>query len=344
MKKQVNILVTAAALSGAMVFGGCKPYKAEKYEEVKNHETAFVIPYEGDLARQQKLKSLDALRSFQVAIKRINIPRRWKKTGRMWFAGTWIDTVKVIKVDRSPITREWTAGRDTGTSDRNEGIWVESEDSVSFSTGFNCTAFVEEADAAKFLYHYPNGKLAEIMDRQIRAEIQSKAAEIAAQYKMDELRAKKDEIITGVRDHVVAFFRDTGITVSTIGMFGGYTYENPDIQRAIDNTFVAQQEKVVAAAMYDAQEDKNRLIEKEAQALKNAAITKASGEAEAVKIVAKAASEANKNIAFLQLKRLEVESQRIGKWDGRYPQHYWSTSGQGGLGVIVNMPDAEETK
>jgi len=53
-------------------------------------------------------------------------PSRWRKTGRLWYSGEWIDTVKVIKVDRSPITREWTAGRDTGTSTRNEGIWIES--------------------------------------------------------------------------------------------------------------------------------------------------------------------------------------------------------------------------
>jgi hypothetical protein len=315
---------------------GCMPYKGEKFVEVQNNETAFVIPLEDKLDKQKKLKSLQALESYQVAIKRIDIPRRWRKTGRLWFSGEWIDTVKVIKVDRSPITREWTAGRDTGTSSKNEGIWIESEDSVSFSTGFTCTAYVREENAATFLYHYPNGRLATIMDNQIRAEIQSKAAEITSMYKMDDLRTKKGEIIKGVRDHVVGFFNQTGITVSTIGMFGGFTYENQDIQKAIDETFVSQQEKVVAAALYEAQEDKNRRIVKEAEAMKRSAIIKANGEAEAIRVVAQAAAEANSNPAFLELRKLEVEGRRIDKWNGQYPQHYWSTAETNGLGIMVN--------
>jgi len=334
MKRLCVILTWALVCSGCIV--GCRPYKGEKFEEVSNHETAFVIPLEGDLSTQQKLQSLDALRQYQVAIKRINIPRRWKQTGRLWWAGEWVDLVKVIKVDRSPITREWTASAETGTSNKNEGIWIESEDSVSFSTGFNCTAYIKEADAARFLYHYPNGNLAAIMDSQIRAEIQATAAEIAAEYPMDDLRAKKVEIINGVREHVIPFFDESGICVTTIGMFGGYTYENPNIQQAIDNTFVAQQEKVVAAAMFAAQADKNRRIEKEAEALKTAAIIKASGEAEAIKTIAQAAAQAHENPAFLALKKLEVETQRIEKWNGQYPQHYWSTGQADGLSLILD--------
>jgi hypothetical protein len=319
-----------------VLLAGCMPYKGEKFVEVQNNETAFVIPLEDKLEKQKKLKSLAALESYQVAVKRINIPRRWRKTGRLWYSGEWIDTVKVIKVDRSPVTREWTANRDTGTSTKNEGIWIESEDSVSFSTGFTCTAYIREEEAARFLYHYPNGRLATIMDNQVRAEIQSKAAEIATMYKMDELRAKKGEIIKGVREHVLIFFEKTGITVATIGMFGGFTYENRDIQKAIDETFVAQQEKVVAAALYEAQEDKNRRVVKEAEAMKRSAIIKANGQAEAVRVVAKAAAEANSNPAFLELRKLEVEAKRIEKWNGQYPQHYWSTAGSKGLGVMVD--------
>lgn len=334
MKKIRQLLIVLVSVG--MLAAGCMPYKGEKFVEVQNNETAFVIPLEGNLDKQQKLKSLEALKSYQVAVKRINIPRRWRKTGRMWYSGEWIDTVKVIKVDRSPITREWTAGRDTGTSTRNEGIWIESEDSVSFSTGFTCTSFIEEENAARFLYYYPNGRLATIMDHQLRAEIQSKAAEIATQYKMDELRTKKDEIIKGVREHVVDFFKQSGITVTTIGMFGGFTYENKDIQKAIDATFVAQQEKVVTAALYDAQEDKNRRVIKEAEAMKRSAIIKANGEAEAIRLVANAAAEAKSNPAFLALRKLEVEAKRIEKWNGQYPQQYWNTSGSNGLGILVN--------
>jgi hypothetical protein len=53
--------------------------------EVQNNETAFVSPLEGNLKKQQKLKSPEAMVSYQVAVKRINIPRRRPKTGRLWY-------------------------------------------------------------------------------------------------------------------------------------------------------------------------------------------------------------------------------------------------------------------
>ena len=44
-------------------------------------------------------------------------------------------------------------------------------------------------------------------------------------------------------------------------MFGGMTYENPQIQKAIDETFVAQQLKVVSEAKFQAQQKENdRLV------------------------------------------------------------------------------------
>lgn len=69
---------------------------------------------------------------------------------------------------------------------------------------------------------------------------------------MDLLRAKKREIMDTVKDGkkwtdengkerelvgVVEFFKERGITITTIGQFGGFTYENPEIQKSIDEVF-----------------------------------------------------------------------------------------------------------
>lgn len=347
MKKVVWIFVVV--LVG--MFSGCmKPPKVEKYEEVKNHETAFVVQLEGD--QQVKLDSEESLAKLQVYTKRIDLPQRFKKTGRWWWQGEWIPTISVLKVDRSPVTREWTAEATQGTSIKDEGIWAESDDSVGFSTGFACTAKVMEPDAAKFLYNYPNGSLEKVMDNQIRAAIQASVAEISAKYKMDELRSKKNEIIAKVREDVIPFFSNTGITITHIGMFGGFTYENPEIQQSIDKTFVAQQEKVVSKAQLEAQTDKNNTIEMEAKGLANAAITKAEGEAKgveikaqaeasAIRVVAEAAKEAQNNPSFLALKELEVEMARLKVWDGKYPQWYMS-NGKEDLGILISPPMAQK--
>jgi len=81
--------------------------------------------------------------------------------------GRWMSTVRLIKVNRSPVTREWTAEQKHASGDK--AIWVESGDSVGFSMGFTCTAFIDEKDAATFLYWYPSGSLANVMDTEVRA-------------------------------------------------------------------------------------------------------------------------------------------------------------------------------
>lgn len=337
-------MLVAVLLFVVMSLTGCmKPPITEKSEEVKNNETAFVIQLEGNA--QAKVNSLEQLEKLRVSAKRIMISQRYKKVGRMWWQAIVIPTVKVIKVDRSPVTREWSADESTGTKAKNEGIWAESMDSIGFSTGFNCTAEVTEENAATFLYYYPGGSLAQVMDDQIRNDIQSEASEKAARYKMDECRKKKIEIIQIVREKVIPKFARTGITISTIGMFGGFTYEDEEIQTSINATFVAQQEKVTAAAEYEAQEDRNRTIEKAAIGIKNATITKAEGEAAAIKIkagaeaasieiVALAAEKAASNPVFLSLKKLEVEMSRLKVWNGQYPN--WITGDTGEkLGIFV---------
>jgi regulator of protease activity HflC (stomatin/prohibitin superfamily) len=333
-----------------VVFGmsGCrKPYLAEKFEEVKNNETAFVVQLEGN--KQAKIDSMQSLQAMQVSTKRINIPHRWKQTGRMNWLGEWIPIVTIIKVDRSPVTREWCSDTNAGTSNRDQGMWAESQDSIGFTTGFNCTAMIKEEDAAKFLYLYPGGSLTSVMDAQIRNEIQAVVSEVAAIYPMDKCREKKNEIIQVVREKVIPKFASSGITITTIGMFGGFGYEDKEIQSSINATFIAQQEKVTAKAQFEAQTDRNNTIEKAALGLKQAAITKSEGEAEAIKIkaeaeasailaVAAATKEANSNPLFLELKKLEVETARISKWGGNYPQ--WITGDSGGkIGVFVNAPE-----
>lgn len=334
-----KLMVLLLVFVGVMLIG-CKPPNIEIFEEVETYETAFVVPMEGDVAAQAQLDSAERLREQQVSIKRIPIPRRWHKQGRQWnwFLGQWIPTVRVIKVDRRPITQEWTAETASGTSARDQAIWVESSDSVGFSVGFTCTAFVQEKDAALFLYQYSSQSLAEVMDTEVRARIQMVGAEIAARYNLNQLRSRKQEIIDAVRDDAVPFFAARGITITTIGMFGGFAYESPGIQQSIDAVFVAQQEEEVSLAELTAQRNRNQTIEISAQAQANAVRIRAEGEASAIRLVAEAAAEAQDNPSFMELRRLEVEQSRIGKWNGAYPTHLWTTGNNDNLGIIVQSP------
>lgn len=290
-----------------------KPYQTPVYQEIKNNETAFVIPMEGDTTKQAKFNSTDFLEKHKVGTKRIGIPTRWDQQGRRVEDGKWIPTVSVIVVDRSPVTRNWEAG----TKGTDKAIWVESADSVGFSMGFNCTAFIKEEDTASFLYWYSSGSLAIVMDSEIRGRVQQVAAEESAKYPLDELRSKKNEVAKSVRDDIIPFFQLRGITITTIGMFGGMSYENPNIQAAIDNVFVAQQEKNISLAKFDAQKKENERIVLASEGLAKQRQVESEAEAKAITALTQAVANGGSN--YLQLKSLEVQLKQTEKWNGQLP-------------------------
>lgn len=334
-----NLLALAGIVVLMATSTGCRPFDTPEFEEIDTSETGFLIPLEGATDQQVAFESERYLDQRKVAAKRVQVPHRWVQTGRMYNMGQWMDTVRLIKVDRSPVTREWTADSSSGTKTANEAIWIESKDSVGFSVGFNCTAFIEEEDTARFLYMYRSRSLADMMDSEVRARIQSVAAETAAKYDLDELRSRKQEMVDDVRTDVIEFFKQRGITVTTIGMFGGFTYQNPKIQEAIDETFVAQQKKVINMALFDAQQKENERIELEAEGQANMARTIAEGEADAITKIAEATREAQSDPLFVQLKQFEVERDRIEKWNGEYPSYLLQMdSGSQSPSLMLQLP------
>ena len=347
----VPVIIAVTAL--AFTSGCMKAYDKPEFVEIDTSETGFLIPLEGDTTQQAKFQSEEYLKQRKVAAKRVQITHRWSQEGRLANDGRWLPTVRLVKVNRSPVTREWNTPQTTvanGAIQRSDkAIWIESGDSVGFSMGFTCTGFISEDDAAKFLYWYPSGSLADVMDREARGRIQQIAAEVAARYPLDALRSKKQEISDAVKLDLTNFFAARGITITTVGMFGGMTYENPAIQKAIDETFIAQQLKTVSEAKFDAQKKENERIELEASAIAekarrealgqaDARTTAAKAEAEAIRMINTAAQEAQSNPLLLQLKSLEVEKARVEKWDGRYPQWWMAGNAAGGPNLLLQTP------
>lgn len=362
-----------ACLAFIVLGTGCmRPYNTPEYVEVNTSETAFVIPFEGDGKDQARFDSEAYLEQRKVAAKRIEIPHRWNQTGRELFGipnGQWIDTVRVIKVDRSPVTRQWGVNHEEGKAQAHGNpLWLQSSDNISFSIGFNCTAFIHETNAAKFLYWYKGDQLEKVMDTEIKARYQQAASHISSTRKMDDLKAQTPDIVKSIEQDVIPFFAERGITITTIGQFGGIEYRDPKIMAAIENTYVAQQEKVMAKALLDAQSDKNKKIELEAVALAEAAKTQAGGraegeflvaskqadgklklaeaEAKGIREVAKAINEASSTEGILKLRALEVQKAMAEKWGGGVPQFQINGSGDGhgGAGLPTIILDTRGSK
>jgi len=348
--KQFKMLVLAVA---CVAFTGCiKPYNVPEYVNVDTSETAYVIPLEGDGKDQSKFESEQYLESQKVALKRITVPKRWNQEGRMPGDGNWIPTIRVVKVTRSPETRQW--GGSQGGKDDNHGdaLWLQSSDGISFSIGFNCTSYIAEKDTSKFLYWYKGDSLKNVLDKEIKARYQQSASHVCATMKMDDLKSHTLDIVHAIEEDVKPFFAQRGITITTVGQFGGINYRDNKIMDAIESTYVAQQAKVNAAALLAAQTDVNKRVELEAMATAEKARTIAKGEAdgiyeksnreadgklklaqaeaEGIRAVTKAINEAGSSEGIFKLRQLEVQKMQAEKWQGGVPQFLITSGGTNG--------------
>jgi hypothetical protein len=334
----------------ALVNTGCRrPYQKPVFQEIQPHETAFVIPLEGDVNKQDTFSSADILLKAKVAAKRIEIPTRWVSTGRFPNDGDFIQTVRVIKVDRTPVTRIWTAEADTGTSNKKQALSAESSDSISVSSGFTLTGLIDENMAHVYLYRFNGKSLQDVIDSQVFNSVQAVYTEICNKYDLNELRSKKQEITEEIRKRVIPLYAEWGITIMPdMGIVGGFTYENKNIQEAIDNVFVSQTKKQANEALRDAQASLNE--QQMLAAKKDAEVMVIAKEAEAksITLIAKAIS-ASGNVyienkqADALLKNADAMLALASKWDGKAP-----TVMGGGMPMMFNMPlpsqNTEESK
>lgn len=306
MKKIIRticILSLMFAMCIGMTGCGIKPFDKPEFVTIEASQTAFLIPLVGDTTDQASFQSEELLSQAMVATKEVQIPHRWVKTGRSIFIekGEWRPAAKLIVVERTPETREWNSSKDNGTSRRNQAIYAESKESIGFSVGMNCSAQIyTEADAVKFLYSYNNKSLADIMDTEIRARVESKFVEACAKQTMSEILMNKEEIMNSVRDDVTTYFEDKGITITVLGMKDGIDYDDQKIQDAINDKFSSEQKLVT-------QQNDNKVK-----------ISKAEADAEAMRIAAQAEADANAKIAASLTPNL-VEKIKYERWDGKLP-------------------------
>lgn len=259
MKKLIALVLTLMMLCTTMT--GCvRPYDKPEFVTIEPHQTAFLIPLIGDTTNQASFESEEMLMQAKVAAKEIQIPHRWVQTGRMHWWGEWRATMALIIVDRSPVTREWSSTKDIGTSAVNQAIYAESSESIGFSAGMNCSAQIySENDAVKFLYCYNNKPLSEIMDTEIRARVESKFVEECASRTLNDILVEKEQIMADVRNDVVTYFAERGITITVLGMKDGLEYDDATIQTSINDKFSSEMKLTT-------QENENKRIISEAEA------------------------------------------------------------------------------
>ncbi len=336
------LLLVAVAILGTT---GCRrPFEPVKLEKISTNEEAFLLPLTGDLAKQTTSNTEEYLTKNLVFVKQVKIPQQWVSKGYETIAwnGEWQDAAILIKVDKSPVTREWTADKDSGTSTKNEAIWVMTADQVEFSTGWTCTARIaDRSESVKFLHNYPNGSLENVMDKEIRARLQSAWTLEVTDLPMSELRNAATPHILKVCNDVTTFFKARGIEITNLGITGGFVYKDGKIHDTMVELFNAEQEKAKAKAATEAQEEKNNKLKLEAEGLAAKVLKERQAEADGIKLVADAKAyemekaQAN-SAAYFQLKQIELEKEKLTKWDGRFPSYYMGT---GSPELLLQVPN-----
>lgn len=307
MKK---ILAIVLAMVLCLSLCACKPYDTPEFVTIEASQTAFLIPLVGDTTEQSVFESEEMLQEAKVATKEIQIPHRWVQTGRKATWGEYRDSAVLIIVERKPVSRSWESGDSAATS-ANKAIFGETSDGIGIYVGMNCTAMIEEADAAKFLYRYNNTPLETIIDTDIKKMVEDEFNMQCALYTSTDLLSHKADIMDAVKANVTSYFKEYGITITVLGLKEGISYENPAIQEAIDQKFASEQKVVI-------QENENK-----------AALAKAEAEAEALLIKTEAEGEAMKMLAADKAESYRLMGQHLteeilakmyyDKWDGKLP-------------------------
>lgn len=314
--KKTNFITKIAALAvllfmTSMCFVGCvKPYDKPEFVTIEPSQTAFLVPLIGDPSNQASFESEEMLLQAKVATKEIQIPHRWVQTGRWNWVGEYRATATLIVVERKPVSRSWESG-DSAASSSNKAIFGETADAIGIYVGMNCTAMIEEKDAAKFLYRYNNTPLETIIDTDIKKMVEDEFNRATSQYKSTELHTNKSSIIEMVKVNVTEYFKNYGITITVLGIKEGFSFENPAIQEALDKKFESEQDLVI-------QQNKNEANLAKAEAEAEAIIIAARAEAEALRIAAEAEAEANKKIAESLTPEI-LNKMYYDAWDGKLP-------------------------
>lgn len=236
-------------LGGVALMTGCGPARFEKFTEIGPNETAFVIPLTGDsIGNQVKFNSIEYLNSKKVSAKRIPVPLVSKSTGRMYWDYEWMDTIRIIKVNRSLVSEEWT---------KDKGVPVVTKDGIQLSLGVAITVFIEEDDAPTYLYYHGEQLLHTVANVNIRNFCISELTREYGTLDLTDAKTKGPEIFARLLTDARTYFKSKGISVQQLGNAEGYVFKNETIQESINRRFTAEQDIATATQEKLAQDQRN---------------------------------------------------------------------------------------
>jgi hypothetical protein len=261
-------------VGGLLTSVGCGPAKVEIVESFDTNEEAFLVPLEADGNNQAHIGAgLAAFDKQRIETAQVSINQRSVNRGYLPGSFKWIPTQELVKVDTSPVTREWTQSPDTGTSSANQALEVESLESINIALPATITAVINRGDGAKVRYFFSGQKLSEIIDGEVHGFFQKEAARNFGKLTLAEFNAQMDTVGTTILTSAREYFAPRGISIESFAWKGGVIYTNPAIQEILDELFIAENDAQVAEAERATAVKANEILVSKAEAQRDAAIT-----------------------------------------------------------------------
>ena len=252
-----------ATLVAVLFLSGCGTPKIEVSDKAGANEVGIVYTLEGDVISNQGTLDPRELKPEMVQGRLVIHPQRKRYTGFwfQWWSYDWLPTTRMVKISLLPVSQKWTPDPNSGTSQRDDTIRVESSNSIGVRLGVTIQTRIDDVET--YAYYFANKPLAEVTDDVVWGRAQRTAAHFFGGIHVDNLRAKLSQGRDKVKEDLDEFCKQYGIEVVTFGWFGGIAYDpaepinqkernNPevlkdlDIQIALNRIFKAENDILVA--------------------------------------------------------------------------------------------------
>lgn len=280
--------IVGVGLIGLGIFGfGGITFK-KSVVEIKANEVAFSINNFSKVNEKQggdKSQKLNNTREYWQTIretqKMVTIPYQRISTGAIPVVNSKvIPSQKIITVSQSPVSREWVAEKDKGTSTKSEALKGESRDGAVFQVGVVASARITDPELYLSVYgtkldakledvKVESIPLEHVMDTIIKPYIVGRIQERFGSVDTIKIQPSKNEVMRLIESDTRERFLAEGITIISFSVNDSISWEDEKIQEAINKTAILLSQKAEKEAQQkvdaiDAQ-TKRLLAEEEAK-------------------------------------------------------------------------------
>lgn len=225
-------------------------------------------------------------------------------------------TTKIIEY---PIFNQrvvWTASKTEGNT-IDESITFQTKDNVPCNVDVAVNYTLIESKVPEFYTKFRADRIDLFTHGFMRDQARNAASQIASEYDFDSINGtKKEEFIQRLNAFLIKSVEPYGVQVSGMNLIGAIR-----VPENLKNAINARVQSI-----QDAIKSENDLRKMKAEAAK--AVAQAEGEAASMR-----AKSASITPQFMELKKLEIEAERVQKWDGKLPV----TMLGGGTNTLFNL-------